>query len=121
MQVRFESRDPHLAELREGVVERLQRVLRRLGWLVPRARIQLAGTDVTGAPGLRCRIELATRRPKGVVVVTALSRDWRTAVESALGRAVRACLAAWRRSRTAARTRSRSRPVIPRLPKGATG
>ena len=58
MQVIFESRDPEATKLREAAVRRVRFALRRLAWLVPRARVQL--TDVNGARGgidKRCQVE----------------------------------------------------------------
>jgi len=51
MQVLFESRDPGGALLREVAERRLRFVMRRLTWLVPRARLQLSdATHYTTAP-----------------------------------------------------------------------
>lgn len=44
MQVVFESRDPEGARLRELAVQRARFVMRRLAWLVPRAKVQLCPT-----------------------------------------------------------------------------
>lgn len=49
MHVLFESRDPEGAQLRELAVRRVRFVMRRLAWLVPRAKVQL--TDVNGPRG----------------------------------------------------------------------
>lgn len=49
MQVIFESRDEEGAQLRTLAVRRERFALRRLTWLVPRARVQLS--DVNGARG----------------------------------------------------------------------
>ena len=42
------------------------------------------------------------------VVVTALARDWRSALDIALGRAARALVHAWRRSDGRGRVRTRT-------------
>ena len=68
MQVLFESRDPDGAQWREVAVRRLRFVLRRLTWLVPRARVQLS--DVNGPRGgvdKQCRVELKTASAGTVV------------------------------------------------------
>jgi hypothetical protein len=107
MQVVFESRDPEGAEHREHAVQRLRFALRRLSWLVPRVRVQLA--DINGPRGgvdKRCRLELKTDR-RGSVVVTAVSRDWRSAIDEALHRA----------ARTVLRSLRRGQPALQRTPK----
>jgi hypothetical protein len=81
--------------------------MRRLGWLVPRARVQLH--DVNGPRGgvdKRCRIELRTRGA-GAVVVTSMARDWHAALDTALARAARVAVSFWRRSQDAQRLRTR--------------
>lgn len=98
MQVLFESRDPQGAEMRDVAVRRLQFVMRRLTWLVPRAKVQL--TDVNGPRGgvdKRCHVELKTD-VVGTVVATSTARDWRTAIERALARAAKVLLRSVRRS-----------------------
>ena len=97
MQVLFESRDSHGAEWREVAVRRLRFVLRRLSWLVPRARVQLF--DVNGPRGgvdKQCRVELKTASA-GTVVVTAMARDWQHALDTALARSARTLVRSWRR------------------------
>ena len=100
MQVLFKSRDAEAQQLRELAVSRVRFVMRRLGWLVPLARVQLA--DVNGPRGgvdKRCQIELKTEQGR-TVVVTATAQDWRTALDDALSRAARMLLRAGRRQRT---------------------
>jgi ribosome-associated translation inhibitor RaiA len=97
MQVLFESRDPQGALWREVAVRRLRFVLRRLTWLVPRARVQLS--DVNGPRGgvdKQCRVELKTASA-GTVVVTAMARDWHAALDTALARSARTLVRVWRR------------------------
>jgi hypothetical protein len=87
MQVIFESRDPAGAQLRELVEQRVRFVIRRLAWLVPRAKVRL--TDVNGPRGgvdKLCQLELKTDHA-GTVSITSLAQDWRSALETALGRA----------------------------------
>lgn len=102
MQVLFESRDPQGAQWREVAVRRLRFVLRRLTWLVPRARVRLS--DVNGPRGgvdKQCRVELRTDSA-GTVVVTAVARDWQAALDTALARSARTLVRMWRRGRTPA-------------------
>ena len=48
MQVLFKSRHPQATDLRDLTERRVRFVLRRLGWLVPRADVQMS--DVNGPP-----------------------------------------------------------------------
>ena len=99
MQVIVESRDPEATQLRALAVRRVRFALRRLSWLVPRARIQL--TDVNGARGgidKRCQVELMTDGI-GPVVVTSMARHWHVALQSALSRAIASLLRHWSRER----------------------
>ena len=108
MQVLFESRDPEAAQLRELAVKRLQFVLRRLHKLVPRARVRLS--DVNGPRGgvdKRCQVELNTEGA-GTVVITALARDWRTALDSAMARAARSLAHGWQRHQRPTRASHRN-------------
>lgn len=98
MQVLFETRDPEATPLRPLAERRARFVMRRIGWLVPRARVQLS--DVNGPRGgvdKRCQVELSTDG-HGRVVVTAIARDWRTALDEALARAAHTLRRAWRRT-----------------------
>jgi hypothetical protein len=100
MQVLFDTRDSDAAALRRLSVRRVRFVLRRLSWLVPRARVQLA--DVNGPRGgvdKRCQLELKSDQA-GTVVITSMARDWRTALDRALARAAAALMRRWRRRRT---------------------
>ena len=97
MQVLFKSRHPNATDLRDLTETRVRFVLRRLGWLVPRAEVQMS--DVNGPRGgvdKRCQVELRTDGG-GSVVVAAVARDWRTALDDALARAMRFLLRARRR------------------------
>lgn len=89
MQVLFNSRHPQATDLRDLTEHRVRFVLRRLGWLVPRAEVQMS--DLNGPRGgidKRCQVELITDGA-GSVVVTSVARDWRTALDNALARAAR--------------------------------
>jgi len=97
MQVLFDTPEPDAAALRRTAVRRVRFVMRRLTWLVPRARVHLV--DVNGPRGgvdKRCRLELKTDRA-GTVVITSMARDWHTALDGALARASRALMSTWRR------------------------
>jgi len=99
MQVIFTSRAAESSQLRDPVVQRVQFVMRRMTWLVPRASVQMS--DINGPRGgvdKRCQVQFATDRT-GTVLVTSVARDWRTALDSALSRAVRVLIRAWRRTR----------------------
>jgi ribosome-associated translation inhibitor RaiA len=98
MQVLFESRDVHADPLRELAENRVRFAMRRLSWLVPRARIQLS--DLNGPRGgldKRCRVEVNTQG-SGSVVITSVARDWRHAIDEAVARATRSLVRVWRRS-----------------------
>jgi hypothetical protein len=104
MQVIFESRDANGAELRDLAVKRLRFAMRRLSWLVPRAKVRLS--DINGPRGgidKRCQVELKTDT-MGTVVITSMAGDWRTALDSALSRASRVLTRTWRRNSQPRRT-----------------
>jgi ribosome-associated translation inhibitor RaiA len=117
MQVLFDARDPEGAAVRPFAERRVRFALRRLSWLVPRARVQLS--DVNGPRGgidKCCRIELdAAGAPP--VLVTALARDWRRAIDEAVSRAARTLLRARRR----AKRHELGRPADARLNLAAQG
>ena len=105
MQILFNSRHPEAAVMREVVERRVRFVLRRLSALVPRVDVKLV--DVNGPRGgidKRCQIELRTDGA-GPVVVSSVAKDWRTALDGALARAVRLVLRVWRRATVARRPR----------------
>ncbi len=107
MQVLFKSRHPQATDLRELTERRVRFVLRRLGWLVPRAEVQMS--DVNGPRGgldKRCQVELRTDGA-GSVVVASVARDWRTALDNALARAARFLVRLWRRGSDPRRLRQR--------------
>ena len=103
MQVLFESRDVHADHLRDLAERRTRFAMRRLSWLVPRARVQLS--DVNGPRGgldKRCRVEVKTQGA-GSIVITSLARNWRKAIDDALTRATRTLVRVWRRSQSRGR------------------
>lgn len=103
MQVLFESRDVHADHLCELAERRTRFAMRRLSWLVPRARIQVS--DLNGPRGgldKRCRVEVKTQGA-GSVIVTSLARNWRKAIDDALTRATRSLVRVWRRSQARGR------------------
>lgn len=107
MQVLFKSRHPQATELRDLAERRVRFALRRLGWLVPRAEVQLS--DVNGPRGgvdKRCQVALSADGV-GPLVVTSVARDWRTALDRALARAARHLLRLWHRATNTRRLRQR--------------
>jgi len=107
MQVLFKSRHPQATELRDLTERRVRFVLRRLGWLVPRAEVQMS--DVNGPRGgvdKRCQVELRTEGA-GSVIVASVANDWRKALDNALARAARFLMRSWRRSSDSRRLRQR--------------
>ena len=110
MQVLFKSRHPQAADLRDLTERRVRFVLRRLGWRVPRAEVQMS--DVNGPRGgidKRCQVELRTHGA-GSVVVASVANDWRTALDNALARAARFLARLWRRQRHAPHPPTLRRP-----------
>lgn len=111
MQVLFKSRDPQADELRDVAQRRMRFVFRRIDWLVPKATVQLS--DVNGQRGgidKRCQVEIKSD-VAGTVVVTSVSRDWRTALDKALSRAARFLMREWRRGMDNRRLRHRAIPL----------
>ncbi|MBC7699785.1 HPF/RaiA family ribosome-associated protein [Aquabacterium sp.] len=107
MQVLFKSRHPQATDLRDLTERRVRFVLRRMGWLVPRAEVQMS--DVNGPRGgidKLCQVELRTDGA-GSVVVTSVASDWRTALDKALARATRLLMRVLRRGNDSRRLRQR--------------
>lgn len=103
MQVIVESPDPQATEMRAFAERRVRFSMRRLSWLVPRVKVYLS--DVNGPRGgidKRCQVQLLADGRQDVVV-TSVARDWRSALQSALGRAVRSLLHNWQRSHNMSR------------------
>ena len=105
MQVIFQSRDAAGAQMRDFAVRRVHFVMRRMSWLVPRAKVQL--DDVNGPHGgadKRCHLEFKTSA-SGTVVVTATARNWNDALNRALARGTRAIMRGAQRERAHPRLR----------------
>ena len=105
MQIVFQTRDPEAAQLRSIAIQRIRFAMRRLSWLVPAAKVQLS--DINGPHGgvdKRCQLELKTTST-GVVVVTAIARDWSDALNGALHRALRKLTRGLQRNRQQLRVR----------------
>lgn len=105
MQVLFKPRHPQATGLRDLTERRVRFVLRRLGWLVPSAEVQMS--EVNGPRGgidKRCQVELRTDGA-GSVVVASVASDWRTALDNALARAARFLMRLWRRDSASRRMR----------------
>lgn len=103
MQVIFQTPDPQAIQLRQQTERRVRQAMKRLAWLAPRVKVHLS--DVNGPRGgidKSCRIELMSERT-GTVVITSLAKNWSSALQSALTRAVRALLNNWQRTRTRTR------------------
>jgi hypothetical protein len=112
MRVIFESRQASGYVLREEALGRVRFALRRLGAVVPRAKVML--TDVNGPRGgvdKHCLLEVRTEKA-GVLVISSLASDWRTALDEGLDRLVRALKRVLQRHH---------KPVRGRLPKLIAG
>ena len=110
MNVVFESCIAEASALRTVADARIRFVIRRMAWLVPRARVCLS--DVNGPRGgvdKRCTLQLHTDRV-GTVVVTAVASDWHGALDGALARASQALRRALQRSRSP--LRDARRPLV---------
>ncbi len=121
MQVLFKSRDPQATELRDLTERRVRFVLRRLGWLVPRAEVQMS--DVNGPRGgidKHCQVALKTD-VAGTVIVASVASDWGTALNKALARAARFLMRALRRGSDSRRVRQRGSAVPLVTVPGAAG
>jgi hypothetical protein len=105
MQVIFESRHAEAGALREETLQRVRFVLRRLGAAVPRAKVMF--TDINGPRGgvdKHCLLEVKTEK-SGVLVISSLASDWRTALDEGLDRLVRALTRTLRRQQKPVRGR----------------
>lgn len=92
MQIIFESCTPDGAKMRDVVLRRVRFSMRNLSWLAPRVKVQMLDPGAScGGIDKRCRVELSTP-DDGVVVVTSTTRDWLSALQSALARATKSLL-----------------------------
>ncbi|MBL0124265.1 MAG: HPF/RaiA family ribosome-associated protein [Betaproteobacteria bacterium] len=110
MEVVFESRHHDGAKIREFAVSRVQFVMRRLSWLVPRAKVRLS--DVNGPRGgvdKCCHLELKTDSV-GTVTIVLKASDCHSALQASLARATRLLLRNCQRRRDL--YRSRRHPTI---------
>ena len=115
MQVTFECRDPAGRRLRGFAVPRVRHSLRRVAWRVPRVELHMA--DINGPAGgtdKQCRVVLSPLHGPAIVI-SAVAREWRTAVDLAVGRAVHSVQRAWRRGR------DRRRDAAPWVGRGREG
>ena len=111
MQVIFESRHATGSTLRQEALERVRFVLRRLGATVPRTKVMF--TDINGPKGgvdKHRLLEVKTEK-SGVLVISSLASDWRTALDDGLERLVRALTRTMDRQRKPARTRL-AKPIL---------
>ena len=100
MHITLQSREPQLEPLREPAMRRIRQALRQLSWLAPGARVRLS--EVQGSQdGIdkRCEVELSAEGA-GSVFITSITRDWRSALQGALSRAVQALMRKLRPSRS---------------------
>jgi hypothetical protein len=103
MQVQIETRDPRSAEFRDLAEHRARFVMRRLAWKISRVQVQLS--DVNGPRGgvdKRCQVLLKSGA-RSVLVISSTASDWRAALDTALARAARLLVRAWRRDRDPSR------------------
>ncbi len=87
MKLQFRSDDPEARRFQHRTAYRLGQVLRRLGWLVARVKVQLLGSQGPSSGGVdkRCRVEVELRGADRVVL-SAAARSWRDALDAALAR-----------------------------------
>jgi hypothetical protein len=108
MKVLFKSRDPEAIAMHELAKVRSEFVFRRLAWLISKATVSLS--DINGPRGgvdKRCQVEVQVNR-ENKVVATSIARDWRGAIDLALGRAVRTLVRRRQNAKAARRVRARS-------------
>jgi hypothetical protein len=108
MKVLFKSRDPEAIAMHELAKARSEFVFRRLAWLISKATVSLS--DINGPRGgvdKRCQVEVQLNR-ENKVVATSIARDWRGAIDLALGRAVRSLVRRRQHVKPTRRVRARS-------------
>ena len=95
MDIAFDTVNLRSADLRPDLARRARFAMRRLAWLVPRARVSLATIEGPGgALYQRCHVVLHTFGSRRVAVTT-LARDCRVALDKAFRRAARDVLRLW--------------------------
>lgn len=120
MQLVFESRSTPAGALREEALARVRFVLRRLGTVVPRAKVMF--TDINGPRGgvdKHCLLEVKTDKA-GLLVISSRASDWRTALDESLERLVRALTRALQRQHRPLRGRSPRRTLTLEASTGQT-
>lgn len=98
MKVIFKTRDQAAQALRDLALSRAGFVLRRMAWRLSQVSIQMS--DVNGprhGVDKRCQVILVPTTGSQVVV-TAEGKDWRTALNKALARAIEAFKKLFRRA-----------------------
>lgn len=121
MQILVRTHHPEAAQMRETVERRVRFAFRRLNALVPRADIKLDDINgPRGGPDKRCQIALRTDGA-GAVVVSAVAKDWRSALDEALASAARYLLRTWRRSSTPHKQRRRDGAADAKRQRGTEG
>jgi hypothetical protein len=104
MQLQFRSRDRQAQHLRGWALLRAKFVLRRMAWRVSHASVQLS--DVDGprhGVDKRCLVSILAT-DGAPVVVSATARDWPTALNQALTRALAVLKRLFLRAQQARRT-----------------
>lgn len=92
VEVILESPEQQNEQLRMAALPRIRMAMRRLSWLVQRAKVKFSGVDnAQGGIDKRCEVELTSENGEPVVIVS-VARDWMSALHSALGRASKALL-----------------------------
>ena len=108
MKIIFESPDAQAIALRILVERRVRQAFKRLDWLTSRVRVHLSDINQPqGGIDKRCQIEISTLHGDPVVV-TSFAKDWFTALQSAIARAVQSLLHTIRPVR---QLRIRSQPI----------
>lgn len=111
MHIIFESRHAEAVALRDTASQRIRFSLRRLRTLVQRAKVRFV--DVNGPRGgldKECRLEVKTEK-SGVLAISSIAGDWRTALDAALQRLIRTLTRGLQRQHKT----SRRRPTPPHI------
>lgn len=106
MQIIFEARHAEAGALRETALQRVRFALRRLRTLVLRAKVRFV--DVNGPRGgvdKQCLLEVKTEK-SGVLAISTVASDWRSALNAALDRLVRTLTRLLQRQHKGVRSRT---------------